>query len=488
MMMKIQSKIAALIIVFSLFPIQAGAQAGNLAGNPPDLNVCRFGITSPSSSAGYPLDALGVGGYLDWRTSSNPGLPPGVEYLPVLSVSDRAYGSVLSSLGDLLAAHPGATWIVGNEPDTTYNGQDNVTAETYAERFYAIASQIRSADPSARIAFGTIVQPTPLRLRYLRRAWDRLIQPDLAGSAGKASGLIDAWSIHAFMLNEQPGQWGTGVPQGFENDHPDAFVTNDLSTTYSISLFKSRVAAFRAWMRDLGEGAKPLWITEYGSLIPNSYVDWAGNTVVSDATTANFMAATFDYLLTATDASTGMPGDGRRLVQRWFWYSLNDSRDHFGGTLFDPHNNRAITPVGVRFRDYIPPAGISTDIKPLAGHTVVPVQVAPDGSHVDYAVLVRVGSSLFANAPTRARISLYENNALVAGPVDTLMIQRCGGLQVTAMWWRNVLPGSPHNLEIRVDALDRTDADLSNNTGALVLNGSELGLPRDHLFLPFVDR
>ena len=41
------------------------------------------------------------------------------------------------------------------------------------------------------------------------------------------------------------------------------------------------------------------------------------------------MIDTFDFLLSATDSSTGFPADADHLVQRWFWYSLNDHRYTF---------------------------------------------------------------------------------------------------------------------------------------------------------------
>ncbi len=40
-------------------------------------------------------------------------------------------------------------------------------AEVYAARYYEIATTIRALDPSAKLVFGSIVQPTPIRLHYL---------------------------------------------------------------------------------------------------------------------------------------------------------------------------------------------------------------------------------------------------------------------------------------------------------------------------------
>ena len=234
--------------------------------------VCRFGITSALGSDGYDIASLGVGSYLDWGAGSNPSLPAGVEYIRVLRLRDDVYPQTLANLPAWVQANPGSVWVVGNEPDTTYEGQDALLPEVYADRYFELATIIRNLDPSARIAFGSVVQPTPIRIRYLDRAWDQLVAD--AGSSAAASNLIDFWSIHSFILNEQVGGWGTGIPPGFENDHADAVIITDFADTYSIAIFQERIIAFRSWMASIGERDKPLWITEYGSLFPTDRSTW----------------------------------------------------------------------------------------------------------------------------------------------------------------------------------------------------------------------
>lgn len=356
------------------FPPQAPAAVGS-------DDWWRFGVAVPYGVAGYEaqLQDLRVGAYLDFGYSLSPARPGGIEYIQMLRVRDDIYPTVLIDLPGLVAANPGAYWEVGNEPDTTSQNQDGTTPETYADRFYAIATQIRNLDPTARIGFGTVVQPTPIRLRYLERAWLRLIV--LAGSQDAASDLIDIWTVHSFILNEWPGSWwGSGVPPGFtcesggqgrcwdasqgptyDCDAPLAqcwlpvhYSTFDV--THDNAIFEERVVALRQWMASIGEQDKPLWITEYGSLFPP--IDPPGGPDyenVSDSETARFMTQTFDYLLTATDPDIGCPSDGNRLVQRWFWWSLNEHRYTFGGTLYDPDNSRARTEVGTAWINYVDP-------------------------------------------------------------------------------------------------------------------------------------
>jgi len=187
-----------LLLSFSLAPQPPSSPAQGLAPQPPSSlaqglapwhpsppaqgaavpsdNWWRFGVVAPLGEAGYetPLDDLRAGAYLDFGRSLSPARPGGIEYIQVLRVRDDVYPIDPTELSGLVAANLGAYWEVGNEPDTTYENQDNVTPETYADRFYEIATQIRSLDSTARIGFGTVVQPTPIRLRYLERAWEQL--------------------------------------------------------------------------------------------------------------------------------------------------------------------------------------------------------------------------------------------------------------------------------------------------------------------------
>lgn len=354
-----------------------------LAAPDPD---CRFGVNAPLPIVGLEpkFAELHACSFLNWGERPPSTLPGGVEFVHVIRTkADPDLGHISDLVGD----YPGAIWAIGNEADTCYFyndavQQDCTTPEIYGQRYYAIASQIRTDDSTATLIFGNIVQPTELRLRYLERAWEELISE--AGSESAAADLIDIWGIHSFILNEWVGEWGTGVPEGFdceysntgsdlygkcwdESPSPPASCTADtcwdmvhytsqpFPETHSNTIFNARVEDMRQWMLDHGERDKPLWITEYGSLFPP--VDPPGLDYVntSDADTADFMTGTFDFMRTTTDASTGYAADGNRLVQRWFWYSLNEHRDVYGGSLYDPDNSFARTLVGDEWVAYVDP-------------------------------------------------------------------------------------------------------------------------------------
>ena len=144
----------------------------------------------------------------------------------------------------------------------------------------------------------------------------------------------------------------------YTNDTAGRVSINDFSETHSIIIFINRILEFRTWLDQIGEQEKPLWITEYGSLFPpidppvipgEDPIDYVN---VSDIDTTNFMIDTFDYLLNARDEMIGLPEDDFHLVQRWFWYSLNDYRYVFGGSLLDPENDFEMTYVGNYFKEY----------------------------------------------------------------------------------------------------------------------------------------
>jgi len=97
-------------------------------------------------------------------------------------------------------------------------------------------------------------------------------------------------------------------------------------------------------MAERGFRDRPLVVSEYGILMPESY-GFAPDAV------AGFMADTFDFFLTAADAELGYPADDNRLVQAFCWYSNSDTL-YPTPSLFDPQT-RALTPVGEMFTAYV---------------------------------------------------------------------------------------------------------------------------------------
>jgi hypothetical protein len=480
---KLFSFLVAWVILSSLQAEEPGFQSVRAATAD---TACRFGITSPLVSDGYDVASIGVGSYLDWGAVSNPSLPVGVEYIRVLRLRDDIYPQTLANLPSWVQANPGSVWVVGNEPDTVYGNQDALIPEVYAARYFDLATIIRDLDPSAMIAFGSIVQPTPIRMRYLDRAWNQLSIE--AGSPAAASALVDLWSIHSFILNEQLGSWGTGIPPGFENDHADAVVITNFADTHSIDIFQQRIIAFRSWLSSKGEREKPLWITEYGSLFPPiDPPDGPDYVNVSDQDTASFMLATFDFMLSGADRQIGHPGDGNQLVQRWFWYSLNEYRYIFGGSIFDPDNEKILTVVGNAFTDYQSNNLAQPDLYPLS-LTTVPVSYVSDGTLVNYRLDLTIENALFADASC-AQVWIYDGDpesggTLIAGPIWSSAIQSYYGTGKVSADWKAVQPLTQHTLYVLVNPVGVSDTNPDNNQASFLVYTD---LPK-LIFLPLLQR
>jgi len=483
--------LSAMLLAFQIGPVQTYYGSSDLRGSNPieELNLsvktnqlpssstlylpfvssaqtgtCHFGITAVNGVAGYDLSILGIDNYLDWGYTRTGSVASNIQYYPVIIVSDFAYAGNLQVLPSLLAANRGATWIIGNEPDSEVTYQDHISAETYADRYYAMATLIRLNDPTAKIAFGTIIQPTPVRLYYLSKVIDRLSQ--LAGDTGdshaNALALIDIYSIHAFILNEQPLydssgnniSWGAGVPVGYDPTTGwPLILPTDGTQTHDINLFKSRVTAFRQWMKDLGEQFKPLWITEYGSLFPT----WLN---VSELTTATYMEDTFDFMLEPNDPNLGYPNDANRLVQKWIWYSLNEDVTKFGGSLYYPQNHQ-LTTVGDHFIKYNPP----TSAVPVTDPDVYIDSSSPTispGSIGFYKITVKVGNTVSSDRLTGVQVDLYLGSTLVGSMQANL--PRCAGKLPVSFNVNNLVAGqSTFRAQVSLISGNGTDINLSNN-------------------------
>jgi hypothetical protein len=319
---------------------------------------CRFGVGGNTSA--FSVTALNIGWSMDWGTQLNPPHPNGAEYIQVVTIKPATGGYVFnpptSTLYAILDQNPGATWLIGNEPDSPW--QDNLWPETYAQAYHQLYYLIKQRDSSARVGAGNIVQPTPLRMQYLDRVL-KAYQQNYAESLP-----ADLWSIHSYILREiDPADpeavphgplevWGANIPPGITATRGMLYT---YSQQYDLTIFRQRLLDFRTWMRDRGYRDTPLYISEYGTLFPYvpyitppDYQDEYG-VDMNEARATAFMTGTFNVLRQSTDANVGYAADGNHLVQRWLWYSLSDK--DLGGLLFDP-TSHARRPIGDVFAAY----------------------------------------------------------------------------------------------------------------------------------------
>ncbi len=302
------------------------------------LGRARFGVGVPgyplSSSVSLPAEQLGIGWYVNWNTSASPARPGGVEFAQMIRVKHGMLNPPLSTIADIARSVPGSLWLVGNEPDRA-TWQDDATPVQYAAAYHQAHEAIKQADPTALVAIAGVIQPTPLRLRYLDAVLAAYQQ--LYGEVMP----VDVWNVHNFILREERGSWGAEIPPGLSEDQG---VLYDVDDNDNLEIFKSQILSFRRWMKDRGQRDKPLIVSEYGIVMPPDY-GFGPERVI------RFLHGTFDFFLSASDPELGYPPDGNRLVQRWCWYSLADT-GYPAGNLLDPQTGQ-MTEVGQAWREYV---------------------------------------------------------------------------------------------------------------------------------------
>ncbi len=324
----------ALLLLFPLRPHCSRAQG--------PLPIQRFGADLTrefGEITDYDVSSLHIAWYSDWGVRADPPRPGSIDYVAVIRTPQGVISPPLAQLAPVIEANRGLVWLVGNEPDARL--QDNCTPEQYAAAYHEAYAFIKAHDATAQVAIAGVVQPTPLRLKWLDRVLDHY-----QATYGEAMP-VDVWNIHNLILQELKGSWGCQIPPGLDDTSGRLYTIADND---NIAIFRQHVVEFRTWMRDRGQRNKPLIITEYGVLMPVQYG-------FTPERVNAYMSASFDYLLTARDDDLGCPDDGNRLVQRWLWCSLNDqpydpsTGRGFNGALFD-YRTREITAMGANFRGY----------------------------------------------------------------------------------------------------------------------------------------
>ncbi len=372
--------IASMILGSSHFvPVSKGAT---------NFPNCRLGVGGVGVNfADYSLDQLNVGLFSNWwaTNASLTGLPDDVEYIQTVRLHQDKVGSSwhgggayvdppsystgpsLTEIAQIAAAQPGSRWVLGNEPDKvdffssgSWRGQDEITPELYAVAFHEIRSTIKAADPTAQIGIGSVIQGTPLRLKYLDKIWEAY-ESEYSQDIGDH---IDFFTVHGFILREEDGTAGARIPpglvEGVDEDYvaTDGFLYGENNNTLriehqNIDNFDTFTRNLRQWMADKGLRNKPLINTEFGILYKDSIITGS----ISDGEVVDYLKEAFDYILTETDDDIGYPRDENRLIQGAVWYSLND--DNWNGRLFDDDFDP--TTIGQGWIDYV-----TDEAKPLA--------------------------------------------------------------------------------------------------------------------------
>ncbi len=300
--------------------------------------TARFGfavVESPIEE--YEVFRLGADWYVTFGFQDQPPTVVDLEYAQTIRLSESGYLAEQGAIEAYARLRPGTLWLVGNEPDAP--AQDCVAPDRYAELYHELYGIIKGSDPTAQVAIGGVVQATPLRLQYLDMILDEY--QDLYGQKIP----VDVWNVHGFILQEKKNSWGCQIPCGIGGVQQGMLYS--LDDHDSMTVFHQQIRDFRIWMKEHGERNKPLIVSEYGILMPESLG-------FDEPRVEAFMLATFDYFLDTKLSWLGYTADDNRLVQAWNWYSLDDD-DFEGyaghGHLFDP-DSKSLTALGRAYRDY----------------------------------------------------------------------------------------------------------------------------------------
>ncbi len=408
----------------------------------------------------YDAPQLGAGWYHDYTSRQTTYQPGGIQYHQMVRGSINRT-KLPQSLGPKILNNPGALWILGNEPDRY--GQDGLTAAQYASFYHDLYAYIRATDPTSRIAIGGIVQPTPIRLRYLE-----MILASYQQQYGTPMP-VEIWDIHNFILPENC-YWGASIPPGLDAYLSEAVACPaTLDDHGDITIFENQIRIFRQWMNDHGFRNTPLIISEYGILLSKYHgYDY---TRVRD-----YMRSSFDYMLNTTDTQIGYPADGNRLVQEFAWFSLNyweldlNTNRGLNGNLLD-HDSGQITPLGRDFAAYT--NGVTVHTIDLA---IRALQLS--ASTVDVNTPVTINTT-FVNqggiAAENVTAQVWDGNPNSGGiligssAVEAQVSTDCHTPYRVSYQWQPTVPGV-HTIYVKLLAsnLDR-DVNLNNNYATLAI-------------------
>ena len=253
-----------------------------------------FGVTIGDFPAtAEQVHAIGPVWYMDYRWDS-----------PTLEGHERLYvircwevkpdrGAIPSAM----VASGSAWWSLGNEPNDP--NQDNVSAEEYAELYYSFEGWAKDA-PRCRIVSAGIGNADWMWAEAFREAFR-----ERYGRYPR----VDAWNIHNYMLEA------------------------DLDP-YDLGEFQRRIVDFRRWMESIGDGDKPLFLTEFGVLYGSGC---CGRPIDPREKIHSFMRDTVRWLRESN------------LVTCWAWFVTYS--DIYNGSLLTSEGQ--IDDLGMTYRELV---------------------------------------------------------------------------------------------------------------------------------------
>ena len=458
--------------------------------------LCRLGVNgthsnSPNGANDNSLTQLRVGWYQRYRTELAPTGPNHAAYaqtviLEQTSATTYTYIPSAAVILQVAAQNPGSMWLIGNEPDRR-DYQDDMAPQLYAEAYHELYTLLKNADPTAQILAGSIVQATPVRMRYLD-----MVLAHYRQQYGVAMP-VDGWSIHGFILNEvscdknpDPDHLsctGAEIPPGIDDavglvlDPADTPPGDWIERNDDFDIFVENIVRFRTWMAANGYRDVPLLMSEFGILVPGQWYPQFNAQRVN-----SFMDRTFDYLLNTTDPALGLPSDNYRLVQRLSWYSTTDQ--NFNGFLFLPDGQ--LTAIGANYKARAEALAEAVDFTALSVTAQPPFMMAANGA-ITITLRATIGNAGNLAQPVTAVVRFYngdpQNGGQMIGAEAVTSLVGCGATQVVETVWTDVTPGD-YQIYVYVDP----DSQVRETSKSNNVTSTTVTLATDQLLLPLINK
>lgn len=488
------------------------------------LPNCRIGVPSMGTAHFNKLAQLGVGWHLNFTVN---GIDNGeIEYLPTVRLKQVKDGDTYldqytttpllndAGLGARISALPGATWIIGNEPDRGPSpggggAQDDMQPEMYARAYHDVYTYIKNRDPQAKVAIAGLVQITPGRLQYLDKVWaeyNRLYRQQMP---------VDVWNMHLYILPEVNSSGvangiasvavGTNPALGMKESDGNSSLCGQLNNQVycyadhdNLNFFKQQIVAMRTWMKAHGQQHKPLLLSEFSLLYPYDDTnndgaedflrDEFGN-LFAPARVSSFLRQSFDYLDGGNvDYNLGYPQDNYRLVQQSLWFSMYYNGAGRASNLFTDEAVTTLSPVGLAFLDEMTQRvnqGIKPNLKPGGAIDTSAFIIAP-GTTATATLSVDVYNNGDTPAGEPFTITFYSDQAL-SNAIGSAVLPDIGGcargpIRVGVDW--PGLTAGVHRFWVKVDS---GTAVTESNENDNVISGLVIVNPKQ-VFLPLVSK
>ena len=199
-------------------------------------------------------------------------------------------------LAAAIRRHSGEWWMLGNEPNDPH--QDDLSPGAYAAFYQRVEGTIGRLAPRARVM--------PAGISNADWRWTESFRESYREQYEQYP-RVDAWNVHDYVLEPNRDQ-------------------------LDVEEFQRRIIAFREWMDGIGEGHKPLLLTEFGALFGTGQ---PGRPVEDPARVVAYIEETVAWLQ-ATEH-----------VQAWSWFA-DHTHGQFNGDLYDASGE--LTPIGEAYR------------------------------------------------------------------------------------------------------------------------------------------